>query len=88
VRKAWNFNRINRIQEHYILHANENLALLERSSATPSELMQLLRMENQAYSQAMSIDPLLPEELHPKDYAGKRVFEIRRRLIKRIIEHL
>ncbi|MDF7822871.1 PaaX family transcriptional regulator C-terminal domain-containing protein [Pontiellaceae bacterium B12227] len=88
VSEAWNFDRINEIQQVYIDSANENLSLLQRADPPVSELVKLLRMENQAYAQAMSIDPLLPEELHPDHYAGPRVFELRRELIARVSELL
>ena len=88
VQEAWNFGRINSIQSCYIESANQNLLLLDDAGFSDSELMQLLRIENQAFAQALSIDPLLPEELHPKAYCGKRVFELHQKLTQRISEHL
>ena len=88
VREAWNFNRIDRIQELYIQFANENLTRLNKTSVPENGILQLLRMDNLAYSQAMSIDPLLPEELHPASYAGMRVAELHRELTCWAIEKI
>ena len=88
VQEAWNFKRINRVQELYLQFANKNLSLLETATSSESSLVQLLRMDSLAYAQAMSIDPLLPKELHPKEYAGLRVEELHRKLIRRIAKRL
>jgi phenylacetic acid degradation operon negative regulatory protein len=88
VREAWNFNKIDRIQELYIQYALENLALLGRTGAPEHELMQFLRMDNQAYAQAMSLDPLLPNELLPRNYQGKRVADLHRKLIQSVFKCL
>lgn len=88
VREAWNFHTINKIQKLYIQIANENIALLNETSQSRIELLELLRMDNLAYAQAMSTDPLLPEELHPSDYSGLRVAEIHRDLTHRAIEKM
>lgn len=88
VQEAWNFDRINRVHELYIHFANENLTLLDSETPSDSSVMQLLRMNNLAYAQAMSIDPLLPKELLPKDYEGMRVAELNSELIHRAVERL
>ncbi len=88
VREAWDFNQINQIQELYIHFANKNLSLLETATPAESSLVQLLRMDSLAYAQAMLIDPLLPKELHPKEYAGPQVAELHHELIGRIAERL
>jgi len=86
VREAWNFNRLEEIQSRYILFAQANLARLSEGGFSEMDLMQLLREENLAYTQAMSTDPLLPEELHPKGYEGKQVFELHQKLIRQVFE--
>ncbi len=88
VREAWDFNKIDRIHELYLQYAQENLSLLESTSVPEHKLMQLLRMDNQAYAQAMSLDPLLPHELLPRSYQGKHVAELHRKLIQTVAEHL
>ncbi len=88
VREAWNFNKIDRIHELYIQYAHENLSLLESTGIPEHKLIQLLRIDNLAYAQAMSLDPLLPHELLPRSYQGKRVAELHRKLIQTVTEHL
>lgn len=88
VREAWGFNRIHKIQQLYIEFANENLTRLKEGSCSESELIQLLRMDNLAYAQAMSIDPLLPEELHPESYEGPRVVQLHLEISRQAGEHL
>jgi phenylacetic acid degradation operon negative regulatory protein len=88
VTEAWDFDRINRIQHLYLDFANENLALLNAANVTRTMLAELLRIENLAYAQSMSIDPLLPEELHPDEYVGMQVFQLHRKLIEGIVERM
>jgi DNA-binding transcriptional regulator PaaX len=45
-------------------------------------------MNNEAYSQAMTLDPLLPEELHPSAYRGKEVVEKHRTLLLNVEKRL
>jgi len=84
VQEAWNFDRIKAVHERYIGFANENLGLLDKPGHSDEELAQLLRMEDQAYGQAMCIDPLLPSELFPKGYAGREAFGLHQEILKRI----
>ena len=51
------------------------------------DLLQLLRIDTHAYSQAMALDPLLPRELHPKNYLGEDVFSTHQKLTKEINNH-
>ncbi|MDF7808570.1 PaaX family transcriptional regulator C-terminal domain-containing protein, partial [Pontiellaceae bacterium B12219] len=88
ISEAWNFDRINQIQQLYLDVAEENLSLFQQYGAPDSEVAQLLRMENLAYTQAMMLDPLLPKELHPDQYAGPRVFEIRQKLFSAILKQI
>jgi phenylacetic acid degradation operon negative regulatory protein len=88
VQEAWNFKRLNQIQEFYIHVANKNLSLLNTTSSPESSLIQLLRMDSLAYAQAMSTDPLLPKELLPKNYEGMHVAELHTQLIRRVAEQL
>lgn len=73
VQEAWDFHGLRELHSHYVGYADKNLALLRGQRHSPNELMQLLRMDNLAYSQAMQNDPLLPDELIPQDYLGKDV---------------
>jgi phenylacetic acid degradation operon negative regulatory protein len=84
VMEAWDFDRLNAIQNLYIDTANENLDTLTNHSFSHNDLLQLLRMDALSYSQAMTLDPLLPAELHPKDYAGLQAFMAHQKLIQKI----
>lgn len=88
VREAWDFYRINQLQQFYIQAAEENINRLDEVSDPEPEILQLLRMDNEAYAQVMSIDPLLPKELHPAEYEGMRVADLHRELCRRAIEKL
>ncbi len=83
VRESWDFEKINRIQQLYIQFATENLTILGNESPSESEIIKLVRMDNLAYTQAMSIDPLLPRALHPTDYEGPQVTGLHRKLLKK-----
>ena len=88
VREAWDFNHIQQIQELYIRVTEKNLQRLNDTTNSQPDILSLLRMENQAYSQAMSIDPLLPKELHPANYNGLCVADLHHELHHRVTEKL
>lgn len=76
VREAWDFDQLNQIQKLYIQTANRNLSLLKEAAPSEEEIIQLIRIDNNAYAQAMLLDPLLPRELHPEEYQGEAAFQI------------
>ena len=84
VQEAWDFGRIQEIQQRFISFTDSNLELLDAGGHTDGELVELLRLEDHAYCQAMSMDPLLPSVLLPDGYAGYEAFarhgEIQRRI--------
>jgi DNA-binding transcriptional regulator PaaX len=61
--------------------------MLSNGSFSADELLQLLRMDTLAYSQAMALDPLLPKELHPEGYTGEKVFMTHQKLVHQITHH-
>jgi phenylacetic acid degradation operon negative regulatory protein len=88
VTEAWDFKSINRLQEYYILFAGENLKQLNQAAVAESGILQLIRMDNLAYAQAMSNDPLLPKELHPSDYVGMQAAEAHHALLSAAVHRL
>ena len=88
VKEAWDFDKIRNIQKLYIQFATENIIRIKENRATESEIVQLLRMDNLAYAQAMLNDPLLPKKLHPDNYAGLKVARTHRELSRQAIETL
>ena len=85
VKEAWNFRLIHEIQDLYIQFTSENLRTLHACTFNNEELLQLLRVDNHAYSQAMALDPLLPRELHSADYVGEKAFALHQKLVRKII---
>ncbi|MCK5676383.1 MAG: hypothetical protein KAH99_05160 [Verrucomicrobia bacterium] len=73
VEDAWNFERLRGIQEHYCSIMEKNIEQLRSRNHSRDEIAELLRMSLDAYHAAMTEDPLLPRELHPKDYLGQQV---------------
>jgi DNA-binding transcriptional regulator PaaX len=88
VQEAWDFKRLETIQDFYLHNIEENLTRLSGSDPSRSALIQLLRQDNLAYAQAMSFDPLLPKELHPKNYLGVSVHKQHETLVSAIMEAL
>lgn len=88
VQEAWDFNRINALQDLYIKTAEENLKRLKKAVPREEEILQLLRMDNMAYAQAMEPDPLLPAELHPPDYAGSQAAKMHNILVRQAVSAL
>jgi DNA-binding transcriptional regulator PaaX len=88
VTEAWDFKSINRLQKFYLQFASENLNQLNQAAVTESGIVQLIRMDNLAYAQAMSNDPLLPKELHPADYVGMQVAEAHQALLTEAVRRL
>ncbi|HKL21157.1 MAG TPA: PaaX family transcriptional regulator C-terminal domain-containing protein [Tichowtungia sp.] len=86
VREAWDFDQIGRIQDLYIQTAEENLARLKNTNPSDEEVLELLRTDNQAYTQAMLLDPLLPRELHPEGYNGEAVFKAHSTLCQKAVK--
>jgi len=82
VRESWDFEKINRVHQLYIQFAAENIRMLKRGPASESDVIQLVRMDNLAYTQSMSIDPLLPNALHPTDYEGIQAARLHRKLLQ------
>jgi DNA-binding transcriptional regulator PaaX len=84
VENAWNFNRLQELQERYILVYKKNLETMASEPHETPALMTLLYQEAEAYIQCMHHDPLLPTSLLPKNYQGKKVFALHTQLRKEI----
>ena len=79
VRAAWDFERINH------LYAKELavLRMLEDGHLPSLEaLLEWGKLENEAWHEAVTLDPLLPEQLVPRDYLGKKVWRLRHRTLR------
>ena len=86
VARAWNFKEIN---ERYSAHQSI-LRKLPRASRKPTPGEHWKRLEKwsiaewEAWSRAITSDPLLPRELHPRGYLGVRSWERRKRILTRV----
>jgi len=88
VENAWNFAHLQELHERYLLVFGENLQLLEELNYDGDALMDLLYAEAEAYIQCMRPDPLLPDELLPRGYQGKNVFQLHQRIREIIAQSL
>jgi phenylacetic acid degradation operon negative regulatory protein len=72
---AWDFNAINQRYEEYLSVLSGLKAFAK--SATREEFADWGVKEIAAWRKAIAADPLLPEELRPKGYLGKKAVELR-----------
>jgi len=88
VRDAWDFDRINAIQDRFLDVYGRNLETLTSSRVSPEEAMALAREELEAYHYAMHDDPLLPSALLPRDYRGRKVLRLHQQITRHIAKRL
>ena len=81
--QAWNLDQLYAVQRRYCDTVEENLIRLQ-AGCNSEELGRLMRMSLQAFHSAFVGDPLLPQALLPRDYQGKRAWELHCRLMKDI----
>ena len=78
---GWDFKRIN--QRYKKLSAVlDELKVVQRSTSPPEALRQWTEAEHQASNAALRIDPLLPTELLPHNYLGRKVWHKRVSVLK------
>lgn len=75
VENAWDFDRLLELHERYLSVYQKNLKLLDADHVNDA-LMLLLNQEAEAYVQCMQRDPLLPSPLLPRNYLGKKVYQL------------
>lgn len=85
---AWDFRTLETLHERYLAVYGENLAQLETASFDLDSLIALLRQESEAYVMCMRNDPLLPNELHPIGYLGKKVYALHQTVRRVLADHL
>lgn len=86
VAAAWNFEAINGLFQNA-------LAVLDRfpsvaEGGNRQELEQWTTEERSAWKTALAADPLLPAELLPKGYLGRKVWQLRKTVLSRAAESL
>ncbi|MEA2068103.1 MAG: PaaX family transcriptional regulator C-terminal domain-containing protein [Verrucomicrobiota bacterium] len=88
VENSWNFDHLQELHERYLSVFGKNLQLLDELDHDEEALMNLLYAESEAYIQCMRPDPLLPGELLPAGYLGKRVCKLHRKIRSATARHL
>lgn len=88
VNSAWNWDRIDQIQSHYLRTYEHNLGIVREDKLRGNELRTIARDEISAYLSAMEEDPLLPKELLPNGYLGKKVYELHKTFVRDVAYRL
>jgi len=88
VESAWKFAHLQDRQKHFCDVMEINIARLRATNHSTTDLARLLRTTISAYHAAMIEDPLLPEALLPRDYAGKRAYRLFKKLLTTIDRQL
>jgi len=82
---SWDFDRLHIIQKRFCDVYTENLEILHGSVIPePEMLMRLAAEEINAFRSAFSCDPLLPNQLLPRNYNGKEVYDLHKKIINKI----
>lgn len=82
VQAAWDFGRLNRAYDDY-LEVLDGLPEREAKIPTAEALLAWSKAEHAAWLKAVRLDPLLPTDLLPKEYAGRRAWKRRKQALQR-----
>ncbi|VGO14715.1 hypothetical protein PDESU_03283 [Pontiella desulfatans] len=85
--QAWNLDRLYDIQRRYCETTEQNLDLLA-GSCSDEEVGALMRLALEAFHSAFAEDPLLPSVLLPRNYQGRRAWELHCRMMSAIGQRL
>lgn len=88
VRAAWNFDAINGLYSRAIAIFRTVHEWRDVTGPSPAVRRQWLTEQRLAWQEAIAADPLLPIQLCPDDYQGKRAFEVRTAAWDRIAKGL
>jgi DNA-binding transcriptional regulator PaaX len=84
VQMCWDFGGVNELYKDLEAIHERGMELAENYTTKPETKRRWLAQERAAWNAAISLDPLLPHELHPPDYAGPQAF-IRRKQVFRAL---
>jgi phenylacetic acid degradation operon negative regulatory protein len=79
---AWDFERINNQYARHLKVLKQRPSGSVRSEAAASALQRWAAAEHQAWLNAVTKDPLLPEQILPSDYLGKRAWQRRKEVLQ------
>lgn len=85
---AWDFNRINGLQYHFLRACEENAEHVAAGRFNREDLLELARDQVTAYLQVMEPDPLLPKSLWPDGYCGAEMIRAHNGLLQEIGSHI
>lgn len=80
---AWNFEGINERYEFLMSWLQRPPSVGRGQDASSEELQQWAREEKRRWQSAISVDPFLPAELLPKNYLGRKAWNLRGRVLGR-----
>ena len=81
---AWNFDAINASYDHHGQVLDRLPSQLLQNEDEAQCLQQWFREERLAWNAALSLDPLLPERLHPTNYRGRSSWERRLQVLGKV----
>lgn len=87
VDQAWNFDKTN---DHYRKHIHTLQAMWKQINGTPREEAKpeaFLATERESWVRAVKADPLLPNELLPRNYLGKKALGKRKQFLTDFMTH-
>lgn len=74
---AWDFNQINRLYQQHLNILKQHSSLLLKSPLSFKSLLRWAASERRAWLRAVKQDPLLPKQLLPSNYLGKKAWHQR-----------
>ena len=86
VQAAWDFAKINRLYLKVMALCRTAARWSESPAPSLAQRRQWLTHQRRAWLDAVSADPLLPEELYPEGYQGKRAYELRAAVFARVVK--
>jgi phenylacetic acid degradation operon negative regulatory protein len=78
---AWDFERINNRYAHHLKVLKQRPTGSIRSEAAAGGLQRWAAIEHEAWLNAVTKDPLLPEQILPSGYLGKRAWQRRKEVL-------
>lgn len=88
VKEAWNFERIQEGWTKYTEVLGKGKKFLKINFLVSEEFREWTMEEQQACKEALAMDPLLPAELLPKGYSGRRTWKKRLRFWEKLHHHM
>jgi phenylacetic acid degradation operon negative regulatory protein len=79
---AWDLDRINRLYVRHIKALKERPKDAIRSEAAAKALLRWAAAEREAWLDAVTHDPLLPDRLLPSDYLGRQAWRLRLEVLR------